>query len=352
MKGKKWSVILIFSVCMTLALTGLITCSGKSEKGQVVKLKYGTYAPYGVIDDPILWFIEEASKKSGIKIELEKYYAGTLAKPEDCLDAISNNVYQLGWISTVFTPGRTPLAMIVNGTPLIVPNLYSGLKAADEIIQKFPAAANEYEKASIKYLFHTGVWHYQLISVKPVRSLKDIKGLRIRTFGYLSKAWAELGGVPVSIPIPEIYDALQKGTLDGVLTQPISMHKGLRLSEIAKYYTEVNFGCLPVPVVMNMNVWNQLPEILKQKMTDLAKDMPAKADEIIVNSELKILEEMRKEGVKIHKLSKSDEERIKKEANAITKEVIDNLTSRGAAEAKNVMNTYLKTIAINKKIEK
>jgi TRAP-type transport system periplasmic protein len=102
------------------------------------------------------------------------------------------------------------------------------------------------------------VWQYELIGSKPVRSLEGIKGLRVRTFGYKSKAWAGLGDTPDAIPIPEIYGALQKGVIEAVLTQPISMYRSLHLCELAKNFTKVDLRCLPVPVVMNLNSWNSL----------------------------------------------------------------------------------------------
>ena len=188
------------------------------------------------------------------------------------------------------------------------------------------------------------MWHYELISKKPVNSCDDIKGLRVRTFGYMSKAWAELGGTPVSIPIPEIYNALQKGTLDAVLTQPISMYKSLRLCEVAKYFTKVDFGCLLVPVIMNMDTWNSLPEKVRNVMSDLAAEMPAVIDQMITAQELQTIEDMKKEGISIAELPSADKTRNKEVAKGIAKTVVDDLTSKGVSNAKEAMDIYLAAI--------
>jgi TRAP-type C4-dicarboxylate transport system substrate-binding protein len=222
--------------------------------------------------------------------------------------------------------------------------LYSASGAADKLVRTFPAAAAEFEKANVKYLFSSGVWHYTLISKKPVKSLEDIKGLRVRTFGYLSRAWAELGGVPVSIPIPEIYDALQKGTLDAVLTQPISMYKSLRLCEVAKHFTRIELGCLPVPVLMNMGTWSKLPEKVRKEMVNLESDMPKMVDQIISGQELKTIEEMRKEGISIYDLPAADKPRIREVAKVIAKIVVDDLAAKGVTNAKEAMDIYLSAI--------
>jgi TRAP-type C4-dicarboxylate transport system substrate-binding protein len=345
-KSKK--AIVPICTCLVFAVAALTftfspAMCGSSEAVEI-KLKYGSYAPQSTIDEPILWYVDEVSKKTGVKIDVETYFGGILAKPADCLDAIGKGVYQLGWISPAFTPGKTPLAMIPNSTPLVVPSLFSGLKAADEAVQKSHALAAEFQNSNLKYLFHTGVWHYQLISTKPVKSLEDIKGLRVRTFGYLSKAWAELGGVPVTMSIPEAYDALQKGVIDGVLTQPYSCYKGLRLYEVAKHFTRMDFGCLPTPVLMNLDTWKKLPEKVQQEMLKLAGDMPSIIDKKITDQENAAIEAMKNEGITIYELSAEDKARKNEAAKVVTKMVVDDLTAKGVTDAKEIMDIFLTAI--------
>lgn len=334
--------------CLIIALAGLllmtIPTGFASAKTDTIKLRYGSYSPRGIIDDPILWFFEEVSKRSGVKIKLEPYFSGTLAKPMDCLDAIGYRAYDVGWISPAFTPGKTPLAMILGSTPLVAQSIYSMLSAADEVVRTCQPVMDEFLKAKVKFLFHTGVGQYELISTKPVKSLENIKGLRVRTFGYQAKAWAELGGTPVTIPITDAYDALQKGVVDGVLTQPFSMYKGLRLYEVAKNFTKVDFGCLPAPVVMNVDAWNELPENVKKEMVALVGGIPAEADKFLTNPDLSSIEGMKKEGVAIYDLSPEDKARIQETGQVIAQSIVADFTAKGVSGAKDVMDMYLKAL--------
>lgn len=315
-----------------------------SDAIKPIRLKYASYAPRAVIDEPVLWYLDEVSKKSGVKIDIETYFGGILAKPADCLGALSNGVYQIGWISPSFTPVSTPLAMIPNATPLVAQDLFCGVRASDELLRGFPGAKNEIQKLNLKFLFHTGTWHYELISTKPVRSLNDIKGLRVRTFGYLSKAWAELGGTPVVMPIPEIYDALQKGVIDAVLTQPISAYKSLRLCEVAKHFTRLDLGCLMTPVLMPMRTWEKLPEKVRTEMMALAEQMPAKINQMISQKELAAVEEMKQEGIEIYEFPNEDKVRIKAVAQKIANTLVKDLTDKGVEDAKPAMDFYLNAI--------
>ncbi len=338
----KTKKIMIGYLCFII-LSSAISISAYASDS-VIKLKYGSYAPSGIIDAPILWYFDEVSKRSGSTIKIETYFGSTLAKPQDCLGAIGYRVYDVGWVTPVFTADKIPLATMATSTPIVAQSLKACIFGADNLVRSFQPAAEEYVKADVKFLFHTGVWQYQLISNKPVKSLDDIKGLRVRTFGYLSKAWAGLGGNPVSIPIPDIYPSLQKGILDAVLTQPVSMHHSLRLTEIAKNYTKVNFGCLPTPVLMNLATYNALPENVRKVMEDLALEMPDQVDRIITQAEQEALKAMRENGIGMFELSEADQSRIKEQSKNITKIVVDDLTAKNVIHAQKAMDIYLDSI--------
>ncbi len=333
----------ILVVSIFIVFTSMSAYASDTKK-VIIKFKYGSYAPHGVIDSPILWYLDEISKRSGVQIEVETYFGGTLAKPQDCLDAIGIGIYDIGWISPAFTINKTPLAIIPNSTPLIDIPLETSLKAAKELSQTFQPMAEEFKNAGTKCLFHSGVWYYNLISKKPIKNYEDIKGLRVRTYGYLAKLWAELGGTSVSIPIPEIYYALEKGVIDAVMTQPISMYKTLHISDIAKNFTKINLGCVSVPVVFNLKRWNKLPEQVRKSMIDLADEMPVIANQMINSRELEAIERMKKEGINIKELSATDMARSKEAANLISEIIVKDLESKGVVTAREAMDIYLKFI--------
>ena len=90
----------------------------------------------------------------------------------------------------------------------------------------------------------------------PVRTLADLKGLKIRSTGNSAKLVAALGGSPVAQPMPSSYQSLQKGVVDGSM-HPIESNKGWKLAEVVKHCT------LSIPVaytttffvVMNKDKW-------------------------------------------------------------------------------------------------
>jgi len=95
---------------------------------------------------------------------------------------------------------------------------------------------------------------------RPVAKLEELKGLKIRATGTSAKVVKALGGTPVAMPMPETYQALQKGVMDGSV-YPMESNKGWKLGEVTKYgtlhysmaYTTSFF------VVINKAKWAQIP---------------------------------------------------------------------------------------------
>ena len=332
--------LFIFMLTTFFITTPLIFAKDKP----VVKLKYGSYIPRSSLDDPVFCFFSEVSKRSGVKIDVDPYFSGTLAKPQDCLNAIGIGVYDIGWISSAYTPGKLPYAMMVASAPIVAKSIHSLLAANDKFVQSFKPATAEYKRSNVKYMFSTGVWHYDYIGTKPIKSLDDIKGVKARTYGYQSKAWVALGGVPITLSITESYDALQKGIVDGVLSQANHMDHTFRMSEVAKNFTKLNFGCCPAPVIINLDTWNNLPEIVKQTMLEVAAEMPERGGKLIIAPELEAIENMKNKGVIVNQLSIEEQKRLSQLGITIADQLVDDLSARGVKEVRKAMDIYLSNL--------
>lgn len=315
-----------------------------AEKTSVIRLRYGSYAPKGAIDGAAMWLFDEVSKRSGVEIKLETYFSGTLAKAPDALSAISSGVYDVGWISPAYTPGKLPYSMMMGSTPLVAKSLFGALAAADEVVRTFIPAQAEFKRSKVKFLFHTGVPHYNYIGIKPINSLDDIKGNRTRTYGYFSKAWAAFGGIPVAVSISEAYDGLQKGVFDGVLSQARTVDHHYHLTEVANYYTILDFGCLPAPVIMNLKTWNRLPAAVKKAMMEAVYETPRKGFEMIGSIEKEAIVIMKKKGVIFSSLPAMDRTRITKLSSTLSDQIVDDLTKRGVKDTRKAMDHYLKAL--------
>ena len=104
---------------------------------------------------------------------------------------------------------------------------------------------------------------------RPVKTLEDIKGLRLRSPGPQQTALLrELGVSPLTIPIPEVYDALQKGMADGAVV-PFSVIIDFKLFELIKYHTVANLYVMTMGLAINPKVWNNLPADIQKAIEEL-----------------------------------------------------------------------------------
>ncbi len=100
---------------------------------------------------------------------------------------------------------------------------------------------------------------------KPIRTLEDLKGMRIRTPSAAQSAQLEaLGATPIDMPVTQIYNNLERGVIDATMI-PMSAALDFKLIEVAKYFTiEAPLGKSPFMVVMNQGRYDKLPADLKK----------------------------------------------------------------------------------------
>jgi TRAP-type C4-dicarboxylate transport system substrate-binding protein len=109
-------------------------------------------------------------------------------------------------------------------------------------------------------LFYTSEPYSLITRNKPVKSIADINGMKIRmTGGPPTDMMKALGGVPMLIPMPDNYISLQKGVIDG-MGAPWEAINVWRFYEVVKYFTEVPFPAVYFSISMNKNRWNKLPK--------------------------------------------------------------------------------------------
>jgi TRAP-type mannitol/chloroaromatic compound transport system substrate-binding protein len=106
-----------------------------------------------------------------------------------------------------------------------------------------------------------------LYSIKPIRTLEDFKGLKIRTSGLNKMFFEELGATCISIPMTEVTPAMERGELDACEMSSFYIDSKSGIEDVAKY---VLVGTIHQPVgvtvqiAINNDVWNALPDDLKQ----------------------------------------------------------------------------------------
>lgn len=248
---------------ITILLVGVVVSLFLTVGGyaKTITLRFAQQNPdtgYSTIHcvEPWLRQVEEAT---GGKVKIQAFHGQTLAKGKDMWDAVKTGITDIGWCFHGYWPGLTPLTDVISLPALPFQSAEAGSAALWQLYEKFPQIQNEFKDVKV-LLFYTSEPYTLITREKPVQTLEDLQGMKIRmTGGPPTDMMKALGGVPMLIPMPDNYISLQKGVIDG-MGAPWEAISVWRFYEVAQYYTEVPFPAVYFSISMNKNKWNQLPK--------------------------------------------------------------------------------------------
>jgi len=229
---------------------------GGVQAADPIKLNYSIFfpAPHKNTVLATEW-AQEVEKRTSGAVKITVFPGGTLTPADKCYDGVVKGISDIGFSVLAYTRGKFPLTE-VSDLPLGIRSGLAASRAINAYYQKFKPA--EFDEVQVMY-FHghgPGILHTK----KPVKTLEDLKGMKIRCTGMAAKVVTALGGVPVAMPMGETYDALSRGVVDGSMAPQESL-QGWKWGEVVKYTIE-NFGSSYSTgffVVMNKDKWKSLP---------------------------------------------------------------------------------------------
>ena len=262
MKEKRFFLIptIVVLVCL-LIFVGLPALA----QAKPIKLVYTDHNPptsYGTIHANAVW-LDKLEAATGNQIIIERYFGGTLVKGMDAWNATKTGVVDMGWCAMGYWPGMAPLTEIMQLPFIPFKNAQQASGILRKLYNKFPEFQKEYEEVHVLVNYTAGLYRL-LTTKKQIKTLEDMKGLKIRALGGpQTDAMKALGAVPTLVPFTETYLAMQKGVLDGTLT-PIGACEIFNFHEVGKYMTHVIIATAPFSIIMNKDKWNSLsPDIQK-----------------------------------------------------------------------------------------
>jgi TRAP-type transport system periplasmic protein len=224
---------------------------------------YGPNHPFSRADKAWMAWVAE---KSGGSLTIRPIWSGGLISSDQSLIELRHGVADIGLITPIYAHGGAHLLRVQTG-------FYAGAKTFEQQVEMYrclAADSPEYalELRGLKVLAIQGGTLPGLLSrTRQVRTLSDLKGMRIRVPTELLNVMRDLGADPVTMPMGEVYSSLAKGVLDAVVA-PTDTLKSLHFGEVAKYYTELQVprGAYPARA-MGERRWNAL-NLQEQRLLD------------------------------------------------------------------------------------
>jgi TRAP-type C4-dicarboxylate transport system substrate-binding protein len=200
--------------------------------------------------------VERATKG---KVKIQIYPNQTLSQGKDNWYAIRDGFADMGICFHRYWPGMTSLADVISLPALPFEKAEKGSEVLWKLYEKYPSIQKQFQDNHI-LLLYTSNPHTLITTRKRVKTLEDVRGLKIRVGeGPPNDQIIALGGVPMSTSMDEDYVGMQRGILDGTgVSYEAIIRK--RLYEVVKYYSEVPFPADYFSIAINKDKWNGLPQ--------------------------------------------------------------------------------------------
>jgi TRAP-type C4-dicarboxylate transport system substrate-binding protein len=249
-----------------LALSSVMAAPAvKAQQKIELKLAYFVGDQHAMSQWLIRWS-DNLEKQSGGRISVKRFPGSQMGPVQQHYDFVRTGQADVAWFLHGSTPGRFPLTEIVQ-LPYLVGSAEIGTKVLNdaELRAKYLDAEHKGIKVLLLLTHQPGNIHTTKV---PIRTVEDMKGLRIRFASPTIRDFvAALGGTPVGVQPTEQVEQLQKGTIDGVFIDYGGAGIAFKMGGILKYSTEMYSYVSSFGIGMNENFWSKLPPDLQEMVT-------------------------------------------------------------------------------------
>jgi TRAP-type C4-dicarboxylate transport system substrate-binding protein len=306
------------SILMVAGLIGcfLVASPAATKAAETFKLKHASWVPeqnsmeYG----PNLWR-QELEKRTKGRVKFTPYYAQSLGKVANSLDMLNTGICDTALIPTGMLSKDFPILDVL-ALPGVIPNRTVGTEVMYALLYR---GLLEKEFSGYKpIVLQAHDPFYFAFTKKKVTSLEGLKGLKIRFPSVTIQAYFEaLGATPVSVPPPELFNAINTGVLDGTSISPGYLIVS-KLYEIMKYVSIAN----PISdganiVLMSQRTWDSLPKDIQLIIEELNAKAKYQYLDAGQKEDIESIKKLKEAGVDLYRLSPSEVERWQKLAEPV-----------------------------------
>lgn len=285
-------------------------------------------------------FAKLANEMSGGRITIEVFPVGALFPVSDGLEAIGAGLADAAVLTGGYYAGKIgPFANLESGVP---GSLHTAIERYNFFYKRgfIDLAREAYSPYGVYYLGPQLSTRWDIMSKRPITSMADFKGLKIRSFGLEAQWYESMGAQPIFMGGGEVYSALATGVIDAARWSSPAGNYNNSFHEVAKHYVQPS--PLPTPnnfFAVNQRAWDSLPAdiqaILNEAAVASSFDYLALAD----TQDAVAMQKMLESGVEVSTIEPEEFEKMEAAARELWRayEKEDELAARGVQ----MLNDYL-----------
>lgn len=291
---------------------------------------------------------EAITKASNGRLTIKPFVGGSIVPAYQELDAVEQNVLQLCYTCPMYNLDKWPAAGLISSRPGCLSGnalrSWYDFGGGYELMNKMMGDnynaltfAGALSPLPPEVFFHSKV---------ELASMKDVEGLKARCMGDGGEIFKRLGAATVIIPGGELYEAMQRGTIDAFEYSTLASNWKMHFNEVAKfvYISPARAPSDPQVFFVNKQAWEALPDDLKELVQGLIARFTQDQHEYLEVESIKAVDEFRAAGNEVRHVPNDIVEALTAEADTfyaeksakespIFKEIYDSMTTYRTAYA-------------------
>jgi tripartite ATP-independent transporter DctP family solute receptor len=261
-------------------------------------------------------FAELVKEKSGGKINVKLFPGGTLGGDVQMLSALQGGTVEMSVMNAGLMSGVSKDFSLVD-----LPFMFETPQQADAVMDG-PFGTKLTESLPAKGVISLGYWELGFRNLtnnrRAVTKADDISGLKIRVLQspVFIDLFTALGANPVPMPYPELYTALETGTVDGQ-ENPYSNVVSAKMFEVQKYLTVTNHIYNPQIVIMSKKAWDKMNEDERKVIQDAAAEARDFQRKVSRTQSDEALAELKKAGMQVTELPADEIAKLREKAKPV-----------------------------------
>ncbi len=259
---------------MALLLAGLTAFTFGATPAAAQKtytLKIASFTPKPASSSR--WFEaikKELAAKTNGRLQIQMFYGSSMGPMPRHYDFARKGVADMAFFQHGITRGRFPLIELTH-SPYLFPegakgSLTATRVASDLLHEDFAASHKGTKPIWVVFNRPSGIYDTK----KKIRTIADLKGRRYRApTPFVVTMLKSLGALPIGMPATHMAESLQKGTIDGVVTDPMGIF-AFKMGSLVENYTPMFIAMISFGLAMNQKSYDKLPGDLKKLIDGLA----------------------------------------------------------------------------------
>jgi TRAP-type C4-dicarboxylate transport system substrate-binding protein len=274
-------------------------------------------------------YIEEVNRRGKGTVEIKLLGGPEVVAAFEQFRALRSGIADMTHTAGGYFVGETIEGSVMD---LLDPNDFAkylkglrGTRAADLMNQAYR------EKSQMRFLgIMVGGTGFRFLMTKPVASLDDLRGKRIRVFGTQgAKAVQFLGASPQTIPANELYPALQRGVVDGALRAPDDAWSfGER--DVYKGMLDTPLQLAPGGAFVAVRVWDKLPAGVQQLLSTVAVELEPQVLDYFAKADAKAIESLKANGMNVAAVGDAERRRLAEARTLYWEDIVGKSPTLGA----------------------